>query len=147
MPGMADERPIGWWVKRLDALLEEAVDAVVGAEGLTRRHWQVLHSLATGTEQEADVRTALADFPGDVDVVVSDLVARGWVIRLGPGRVGLTLDGAAAHARVFRAVGRVRRHAADGLSRNEYERTILVLSRMVANVERALGRDDDQPRR
>ena len=147
MPGMADERPNGGWVKRLDALLEEAVDAVVGAEGLTRRHWQVLHSLATGTEQETEVRTALADFPGDVDVVVSDLVARGWVIRLGPGRVGLTLDGAAAHARVFRAVGRVRRHAADGLSRNEYERTILVLSRMVANVERALGRDDDQPRR
>jgi DNA-binding MarR family transcriptional regulator len=144
---MAEERPIGWWVKRLDALLEEAVDAVVTAEGLTRRHWQVLHSLATGTEQEAEVRAALADFPGDVDVVVSDLVARGWVARLGSGGVRLTADGTAAHARVQRAVGRVRRHAADGLSRNEYERTILVLSRMVDNVERALGRDGDQPRR
>ena len=138
---MAEERPIGWWVRRLDALLEEAVDAVVTAEGLTRRHWQVLHSLATGTEQEADVRTALADFPGDVDVVVSDLVSRGWVARRTSGRIGLTPDGAAAHARVSRAVGRVRRHAADGLSRNEYERTILVLSRMVSNIERALGRE------
>jgi DNA-binding MarR family transcriptional regulator len=144
---MAEERPIGWWVKRLDALLEQAVDAVVDAEGLTRRHWQVLHSLATGTEQEAEVRTALADFPGDVDVVVSDLVSRGWVVRLGTGRVGLTPDGDAAHARVSRAVGRVRRHAADGLSRNEYERTILVLSRMVANVERALRRDGPDPPR
>jgi DNA-binding MarR family transcriptional regulator len=145
MPGMAEDRPIGWWVKRLDALLEEAVDAVVIGEGLTRRHWQVLHSLASGPEREADVRTALADFAGDIDAVVSDLVARGWVVRLGADRIGLTPDGAAAHARVSRAVGRVRRHAADGLSRNEYERTILVLSRMVANVERALGRD--QPRR
>jgi hypothetical protein len=144
---MAEERPIGWWVKRLDTLLEQAVDAVVDAEGLTRRHWQVLHSLATGTEQEAEVRTALADFPGDVDVVVSDLVSRGWVVRLGTGRVGLTPDGSAAHARVSRAVGRVRRHAADGLSRNEYERTILVLSRMVANVERALRRDGPDPPR
>jgi hypothetical protein len=138
---MAEERPIGWWVKRLDRLLEEAVDAVVTGEGLTRRHWQVLHSLATGTEQEADVRTALADFAGDVDVVVSDLVGRGWVARLGNGGIRLTPDGTVAHARVSRAVGRVRRHAADGLSRNEYERTILVLSRMVANVERALGRE------
>lgn len=138
---MAEERPIGWWVKRLDTLLEEAVDAVVTGEGLTRRHWQVLHSLAAGTEQEADVRTALADFPGDVDEVVSDLVGRLWVVRLGTGRVGLTSEGNAAHARVSRAVGRVRRHAADGLSRSEYERTILVLSRMVANVERALGRE------
>jgi hypothetical protein len=141
MPGMAEERPIGWWVKRLDTLLEEAVDAVVTGEGLTRRHWQVLHSLATGTDREADVATALADFTGDIETVVSDLVGRGWVVRLSTGRVGLTADGAAAHDRVSRAVGRVRRHAADGLSRNEYERTILVLSRMVANIERALGRD------
>lgn len=139
---MAEEQPIGWWVRRLDALLEEAVDAVVTAEGLTRRHWQVLHSLATGTEREAEVATALADFPGDVDVVVSDLVARGWIVRIGTGRIGLTPDGVAAHDRVSRAVGRVRRHVADGLSRSEYERTIQVLSRMVDNIERALGRND-----
>ena len=43
---MDDERPIGWWVKRLDTLLEEALDSVVAGEGLTRRHWQLLHSLA-----------------------------------------------------------------------------------------------------
>jgi len=134
---MAEEQPIGWWVRRLDALLEEAVDAVVTGEGLTRLHWQVLHSLATGAELEDDVDTA-----------VSDLVGRGWVVRLGTGRIGLTPDGAAAHDRVNRAVGRVRRHVADGLSRSEYERTILVLSRMVDNIERALGRDGrDQPRR
>ena len=145
---MAEEQPIGWWVRRLDALLEEAVDAVVTGEGLTRRHWQVLHSMATGTEREADVATALADFPGDVDTVVSDLVGRGWVVRMGTGRVGLTPEGAAAHDRVHRAVGRVRRHVADGLSRSEYERTILVLRRMVDNIERALGRaGPDQPRR
>ena len=145
---MAEERPIGWWVRRLDALLEEAVDAVVTGEGLTRPHWQVLHSMATGTEREADVATALADFPGDVDTVVSDLVGRGWVVRMGTGRVGLTPEGAAAHDRVHRAVGRVRRHVADGLSRSEYERTILVLRRMVDNIERALGRaGPDQPRR
>ena len=141
MPRMADERPIGWWVRRLDSLLEQAVDAVTEAEGLSRRHWQVLHTLATGTGHEADVAAALADSPGDVEVVVSDLVGRGWVARLGAGRVALTADGGRAHDRVSRAVERVRRHAADGLSRNEYERTILVLSRMVANVERALGRD------
>jgi DNA-binding MarR family transcriptional regulator len=138
---MAEERPIGWWVKRLDTLLEEAVDAVVTGEGLTRRHWQVLSSLAAAPAEPAEVRAALADFGGDVEDVVSDLVGRGWVARLGDGRSGLTPDGVVAHDRVSRAVGRVRRHVADGLSRSEYERTILVLRRMVTNIERTLGRE------
>jgi len=138
---MAEEqRPIGWWVRRLDPLLEEAVDAAVAGEGLTRRHWQVLHSLAEGEVSEVAVHDALRDFRGDVGAVVADLAARGWVTRPAPGHVELTEDGVAAHDRMSRAVGRVRRHAADGLSRQEYERTILVLSRMVENMERALGR-------
>ncbi|SFE31872.1 hypothetical protein [Blastococcus tunisiensis] len=138
---MVEERPIAWWVKRLDALLEEAVDAVVTGEGLTRRHWQLLHALAAGPADEAAVRAALPDAPGDADAVLTDLVARGWVGRPVADRAGLTPDGAAAHDRVARAVDRVRRHVADGLSRPEYERTILVLRRMVSNVERALGRE------
>ena len=71
----------------------------------------------------------------------------GHVVTHPEGRIGLTPEGVAAHDRVSRAVGRVRRHVADGLSRSEYERTILVLSRMVDNIERALGRTGDQPRR
>jgi DNA-binding MarR family transcriptional regulator len=137
---MDDERPIGWWVKRLDALLEEALDSVVAGEGLTRRHWQVLHLLADGVDREGDVHAALADFSGDGHGVLTDLVGRGWVDRPRSGSVHLTADGVAAHDRVLRAVGRVRRHTADGLSREEYERTVHVLARMVGNVERALGR-------
>lgn len=137
---MDDERPIGWWVKRLDALLEEALDSVVAGEGLTRRHWQVLHLLAEGVDQQVDVAAALTDFPGDAGAVVTDLTGRGWVDRTLAGSLQLTADGVAAHDRVSRAVGRVRRHTADGLSREEYERTVLVLRRMVENVERALGR-------
>ena len=137
---MDDKRPIGWWVKRLDTLLEEALDSVVAAEGLTRRHWQVLHSLAGGVDQETDIVAALADFSGDASAVVADLAGRGWVDRPRSGPLQLTADGVAAHDRVSRAVGRVRRHTADGLSRQDYERTVLVLTRMVENVERALGR-------
>jgi hypothetical protein len=139
----AERRPIGWWVKRLDALLEEAVDAVVAGEGLTRRHWQVLHSLVEGPAEEPALQAALTDFcgPAEVTAVVADLAARAWVDRSTTGRLTLTDGGVVVHDRVARAVGRVRRHVADGLSRQEYERTVLVLSRMVENVERALGRE------
>lgn len=138
---MEGQRPIGWWVKRLDTLLDEAVDSVVAGERLTRRHWQVLHSLAEGPVQEPALHAGLAHFgdPGELAVVVADLIGRGWA-ESARGGVTLTPDGVLAHDRVARAVGRVRRHVADGLSRQEYERTILVLDRMVQNVERALGR-------
>ncbi|TKJ33930.1 MarR family transcriptional regulator [Blastococcus sp. CCUG 61487] len=137
---MDDERGIDWWVKRLDALLESALDAVVAGEGLTRRHWEVLHLLAEATVPESDVHTSLADVPGDTAAVLTDLAARGWVDRPRAGLLRLTADGVAVHDRILRAVTRVRRHTADGLSRQEYERTVLVLTRMAENVERALRR-------
>jgi DNA-binding MarR family transcriptional regulator len=139
MPVMEGQRPIGWWVKRLDVLLEQAVDSAVAGEGLTRRHWQVLHSLADGAARESDLRSTLADFPGDVGAVVGELVERGWVARSAGDEVALTADGRAGHDRVAAAVGRVRRHVADGLSAREYERTIMVLERMAENLQRALG--------
>ncbi len=137
---MDDERPIGWWVERLDGLLEDALDSVVAGEGLTRGHWEVLHLLAGGVDQEGNVVTATVGVPGNALAVVTDLVGHGWVDRPRDGVLHLTGDGVAAHDRVLRAVERVRRHAVDGLSRQEYERTVLVLARMVENVERALRR-------
>jgi DNA-binding MarR family transcriptional regulator len=131
MPGMEAQRPIGWWVKRLDALLEQAVDSAVAGEGLTRRHWQVLHSLADDAGPEGDLRSTLADFTGDVGAVVTDLVGRGWVQRSADDGLALTPEGRA---------GQVRRHVADGLSAAEYEQTVRILSRMVDNVRRSLAR-------
>lgn len=141
---MERQRPIGWWVRRLDALLEEALDVALAGEGLTRRHWQVLHSLSEGDAGEDDLRGALADFPGDVGAVVEQLVGRGWV-RRSPDRLALTEAGRSAHERVAAAVGRFRRQVADGVSAEEYERTVLVLGRMVSNVQRALEHARDQP--
>lgn len=132
--------PIGWWVKNLDALLEEVVDGAVAGEGLTRRHWQVLHTLARSPADEAGLAGALTDVAGNLPVIAADLFGRGWVDRTGEG-LALTAEGRTAHERLERAIGRVRRHVADGLSRQEYERTVLVLSRMSQNIERALGRE------
>jgi DNA-binding MarR family transcriptional regulator len=142
MRDMEGQRPIGWWVRRLDVLLEQAVDSAVAGEGLTRRHWQVLHSLAEPASREDDLRATLADFPGDVGGVVTDLVGLGWVQRSADDGLTLTAEGRAGHDRVAGAVGRVRKHVADGLSAQEYERVILVLGRMVENVQRALERPE-----
>jgi hypothetical protein len=38
----ARERPIGWWLKHLDGLIEAAFDRALATERLSRRHWQTV---------------------------------------------------------------------------------------------------------
>lgn len=132
---VAGQRPVGWWVRRLDELLEQGLDDVVAAEGLTRRHWQVLESLAGGPVPRADLHAALGPFaaPEDVDAVLADLAGRGWAA--GDAAPSLTPAGRAAHERLAAAVGAFRRGVADGLTAEEYAATVAGLARMVANLE------------
>ena len=41
-----DNKPIGWWLKELDRLLESSFEQVLAADGLTRRQWQALNAAA-----------------------------------------------------------------------------------------------------
>ena len=137
---MEGQRPIGWWVRRLDDLLDRVVDRAVATEGLTRRHWQALHELACGRGSEAALRRALAAFatPDKISVILAQLIDRGWLDRGPDGELDLTEAGLAAHDRLLAEVTRLRRQVTEGLSGEEYERALAALQRMVANVERTL---------
>jgi hypothetical protein len=41
-----DRRPIGYWLKHLDGLLEGAFDRTLAGQGVTRRHWAGAEHLA-----------------------------------------------------------------------------------------------------
>ena len=43
-----DGRPIGYWLKHLDRLIEATFDRTLADVGLGRRHWQTLNTLAGG---------------------------------------------------------------------------------------------------
>lgn len=133
----ADRRPIGFWLKLVDRLIDEGFDAVLGEAGLTRRHWQVLNLLqaAPATVQRAD--TLLAPFLGGDEPttrpVLDDLHARGWVAWT-DGHATVTEAGAAAHAELLRKVSRSRERLAAGITPQEYAATITVLRRMAVNL-------------
>lgn len=40
-----DRRPIGYWLKHLDGLIEAAFSRTLAGQGVTRRHWQALKIL------------------------------------------------------------------------------------------------------
>lgn len=143
---MAATKPIGYWLKHLDNLLERQFDVVLADVGLSRRDWQVLNTLSRSPEAEAargEVADALAPFwtdgEPDLDEVVARLAARGWV-RSGTGDViALTGEGRAAHADVAARIRAVRAAVTEGLTREQYEETVRVLSVMASNVEAALA--------
>ncbi|GAA4602421.1 hypothetical protein GCM10023195_07350 [Actinoallomurus liliacearum] len=46
---MEQRRPLGYWLKLLDQLIEENLNRVLAVEGLHRRHWQTMNLLAPGS--------------------------------------------------------------------------------------------------
>jgi hypothetical protein len=43
-----DNKPIGWWLKEVDRLLEASFERILAADGLTRRQWQALNAATLG---------------------------------------------------------------------------------------------------
>jgi DNA-binding MarR family transcriptional regulator len=136
--GPADRRPIGFWLKLVDRLIDEGFDAVLGDAGLTRRHWQVLNLLQTQPATLQRIDTQLAPFLRGAEAttrpVLDDLQARGWVTWTDGQQATLTELGAAAHADLLGTVSQRRARLSAGISPQEYTATIEVLRRMAVNL-------------
>ena len=136
------DRPIGYWLKKLDGLIEGHYERQLGDAGLTRRQWQVLNLLEDGPrsmpELQAELEPFLRDSPGELSDAVSGLVSRGWADSR-DNVISLTEAGQAQFGLVKAKVAELRQALALGISPEEYQATIDLLARMVANLE-SVGR-------
>jgi hypothetical protein len=57
-----DRRPIGFWLKLVDRLIDERLDGTLG--DLTRRHWQVLNVVQQGQVDQREIDTRVRPFLG-----------------------------------------------------------------------------------
>lgn len=129
-------RPLGFWLREVDARLAEEFAAAFAADGITRRDWRVLSTLAG--EQTA---------PGAVDRLrgkkLRRLVERGWVTET-DGEWQLTDDGRAAAERLSAQVAGIRARVAGSVSDEDFATTLASLEA----IARELGWDETQrPRR
>ncbi len=133
-----DRRPIGFWLKLVDRLLDEGFDRLLGGAGLTRRHWQTLTALQAGPATVQELDTSLAPFLDDQEPttrpVLNDLVARGWAAWTADDQAASTPAGAAGHGELLAAVSAHRQRVAEGVTAEEYRATVAVLQRMAANL-------------
>jgi hypothetical protein len=85
-------------------------------------------------EFEAELEPFLQDAPDDLSDALSGLLSRGWA-DLQDNIVTLTATGQTQFSLVKTKVAEVRQALMAGISAEEYQATIDVLSRMAANLE------------
>lgn len=137
-------RPLGYWLKHLDNLLDQHFEATLADLGVSRREWQVLNTLADGGPVgRAGLSDALAPFWTEggptLDEVLGRLTAREWIPAGPDERLALTDEGRAAHAEARARVRTTRATLLTGLTGEQYTQTVRVLSVMAGNVEAALA--------
>jgi hypothetical protein len=135
---MADQRPIGYWLKTVDRLIDERFAETLEEHGVTRRQWQLLEALTGGPRTAAELDEAVAPFlRGDAEESageqLGELVESGWV-EADAASCRLTERGATAHARLADVVAQNRAAATEGVSPEEYAATVSVLERVARNL-------------
>jgi DNA-binding MarR family transcriptional regulator len=136
------QRPIGYWLKLIDGLIDDRFEALLGDAGLTRRHWQVLNLIAESPRELGQVDDAVRPFlgPGETSVapILDDLARLGWAEET-DGRWDLTPRGRGELEQLSAMVGELRRSAADGVSAEDYATTLRVMEQMAVNLGWAGG--------
>jgi DNA-binding MarR family transcriptional regulator len=136
-------RPIGYWVKRLDASLETHFDSTLARLHLTRRQWRVLKALHSGSLTPVEVGDILRPLDSDDgDARERDMVAlvRKRLVILLDGRLMLTEAGSALYSEASGLVEATRRELTAGIGADEYAMAVSVLERMSNNADRLARR-------
>ncbi len=131
-------RPLGWWLKEADGLIDAAFDDTLAGCGVDRRGWQVLASLARRPVGQADLVASLAAFDTAdvVDGVVRGLRGRG-LVEEADGLLRLTARGAAEQAALAPRVDAVRRKVSAALPPEDYLTLVGLLARLVEGLRPA----------
>ncbi len=131
-----DRRPLGYWLRAVDALLTRQFDAAFAAENVTRRDWMLLNLL-----------TGDVDAPGWAERLARKgkrlrrLEDLGWAEEQGDGTWTLTDAGRAAHERLGQAVSGIRSRVTGAVSPEDYATTLASLEA----IARELGWDEEDP--
>jgi len=134
---MADQRPIGYWLKLVDNLIEKQFALTPAEHGVTRRQWQLLNVLARSNATIEQLDEAIAPFLDGVTESaaehLSELIESAWVDATADG-YELTDRGRTAFSTLAEVVGKQRAAVAQGIDEKQYLETVAVLERMALNL-------------
>lgn len=139
---MDTPRPIGYWLKLVDRLIDEQFASTLEEHGVTRRQWQLLNVLSQGPATVGQLDAAVAPFlraatseeAAESSVEhLAELVESAWLDATADTYT-LTDRGRGAFERLETVVAMQRTQVAEGLTPDQYEQTVAVLERMARNL-------------
>ena len=135
---MTDQRPIGFWLKLVDRMIDERFASTLEEHGVTRRQWQLLGVLSRGDATVPELTASVAPFlaPEEGETVVdhlSELVESGWVTA-SPAGYSITERGSTAFTRLAEVVTANREIATEGVTEDEYNGVLATLERVARNL-------------
>jgi hypothetical protein len=137
-----NQRPIGFWLKLVDRLIDDRFANALTEYDVSRRQWELLNLLSPGPATLVRLNQELEPYfdPEGYETAAThleELIERGWV-DVAFEYYELTGEGASNHADLHRLVAKNRSTGLDGVPDDEYRTTIIVLERIARN----LGWDD-----
>ncbi|MCP1414564.1 MarR family transcriptional regulator [Paenarthrobacter sp. A20] len=132
-------KPIGYWIKRLDAALEAQLDTILAKIKLSRRQWHTLSVLSEGAMLPDQLEESLQPLWGN-DIRMRErelaaLVGRGMITMI-DDRLVLSDRGREKYHEAQRLVEAARQDLSMGIGIDEYAMALSVLERMSLNAER-----------
>lgn len=135
---MASERPIGFWLRLVDRLIDERFASTLEEHGVTRRQWQLLNVLLRSPATAGELDEAVAPFLTEEGEASTDslgeLLESGWVAGADDERYELTELGRDAFGRLADVVDATRELVAEGVADADYAATLATLERMARNL-------------
>jgi hypothetical protein len=140
---MNTPRPIGFWLKLVDRLIDEQFASTLEEHGVTRRQWQLLSVLSRESSTVEQLDAAVAPFltpapqsEGEPESSVehlTELIDSGWVDAT-PSGYELTERGRNAFGRLAEVVALARSRMTEGLTTEQYDSTLAALERFARNL-------------
>lgn len=135
---MDTPRPIGFWLKLVDRMIDEQFASTLEEHGVTRRQWQLLNVLSRQPAAIEQLDAAVAPFLSADDHESSaehlaELIDSGWV-DAAPAAYEVTASGRTAFDKLAAVVAAQRTLATEGLTRQQYDDTLAALERMARNL-------------
>lgn len=141
---MSSPRPIGFWLKLVDRLIDEQFASTLEEHGVTRRQWQLLNVLSQEPSTADQLDAAVAPFlsassaadpaePESSTEHLAELLDSEWVTHF-DGIYTLTDRGRSAFDKLAEVVAINRTNATEGLTPEQYNETLAVLERVARNL-------------